>query len=90
MAQNVVAVPKSIIIIGFLCFSKAATAFTILSAPTSLGLSYFILIPVFIPGPTTIGSLQKHFLTMFSKECIILGTTEEIIIPSTSSGFNFA
>ncbi len=60
-AQNVVAVPKSTIINGPPYLSYAATAFTILSVPTCLGLSVLITIPVFIPGPTNITVFLKYF-----------------------------
>src|SRR3712207_9559355 len=55
---------------------------------SSLGLSYFIFIPVFIPGPTTIGFDSKYFNIICSTEYMILGTTEDIITPSTSDGSN--
>src|SRR5690554_3963876 len=86
MAQKVIAVPKSTIIKGPPYFSYPATAFTILSAPTSLGLSYFIFIPVLTPGPIIIGSLLKYFMLMADKVCINVGTTDEIITSSTSFG----
>ena len=84
IAQNVVAVPKSTMINGYPYFSIAATAFTILSAPTCLGLSYFIFNPVFIPGPTINGSTPQYFMQKFSRECITSGTTDDIIICFTS------
>src|SRR6056297_2533203 len=85
IAQNVVAVPKSTITHGppYLCMH--ATAFTILSAPTCLGLSYFILIPVLIPGPTTSASLSKYFMAICCNEYIMVGTTEDMITSSISS-----
>src|SRR5699024_2016172 len=82
IAQNVVAVPKSTTITGVPYFSTHATAFTILSAPTCLGLSYFIFNPVFIPGPTTLGCFLQYFIQKFSRECITLGTTDDIITSS--------
>src|SRR5450830_627518 len=78
MAQNVVAVPKSTIISGPPYFSIAATALTIRSAPTSLGFSYFIERPVFIPGPTTSGFSLKYLLHTLSRVNVSGGTTVEI------------
>ncbi len=57
--SNVVAVPKSTAITGPPYFSKAATEFTMRSAPTSAGFSYKTGIPVLIPGPTKSGLVLK-------------------------------
>src|SRR3989338_7013733 len=78
-ASNVVAVPKSTIIKGPPYLSYPATALTILSAPTSFGLSYKIGIPVFMPGPTISGDALKYFFERFSIIGRSGGTTQETI-----------
>src|SRR3989337_2119553 len=63
--------------------SYAATAFTILSAPTSFGLSVIIGMPVLRPGPTTMGVILKYLCDTSKNVSIRGGTTQEIIAPST-------
>src|SRR5207247_496539 len=62
-------------------FSKAATAFTMRSAPTSAGFSYSTGIPVFTPGSMNNGLVLKYR----SQTCRSVesrgGTTEETTIP---------
>ena len=41
-----------------------------------------ILIPVFIPGPTTRGFLPVRIIIAFERGSVIIGTTDEIIAPS--------
>ncbi len=60
--QKVVAVPKSMMISGPPYFAYAATALTILSAPTCFGLSYLMTIPVLIPGPTSMALMLKYLI----------------------------
>ena len=89
-AQNVVAVPKSIMTRGPPYFANAATAFTILSAPTCLGLSYLIINPVLTPGSMTMALFLKYFT---ARCCIVKstdGTTVDTITSSTSFMFRFS
>ena len=82
-AQKVVAVPKSITTSGPPYFEYAATAFTILSAPTCFGLSYLIMSPVLTPGSITIALLLKYFDERCCNVNSIDGTTVEIITSFT-------
>ena len=84
-ASKTVAVPKSTTITGPPYNLNAATASTTLSAPTSLGLSYKILTPVFIPAPTTKGRSLKYSLPNSSNTVVKGGTTLHNAILSTSS-----
>ena len=90
IAQNVVAVPRSITISGPPYLAWAPTAFTILSAPTCLGLSYFTTSPVLIPGPMTIALLLKYFCDRCCSVYTIEGTTVEIITSFTSEKSRFS
>src|SRR5690625_7251071 len=66
----------------------APTAFTIRSAPNSLGFGYFIFKYLSIGySPTIIGSTAKYFFAIISKAYMRGGTTEEIIISLTTSNF---
>jgi hypothetical protein len=42
--------------------------------------------PDLIPGPTIIGSMPRNLMMLERKECMTLGTTEETMTSSTSSG----
>ena len=57
------AVPISTMMSGGSYSSSAATAATMRSAPTWLGLSMRILSPVLMPGPTTIGLQPATLMT---------------------------
>ena len=86
MAVMVVAVPMSTSSSGAPYSAMAATAATIRSLPTSDGLSMRMLRPVLMPGPTT-RALQPVSLRMaVLKELSTGGTTEEMMLPSMSSG----
>ena len=83
-AQNVVAVPKSMMISGPPYLACAATALTILSAPTCFGLSYFTTSPVLIPAPITIAFLWKYFTDKCCSVYSTEGTTVDMITSFTS------
>ncbi len=85
MASKVVAVPKSITTNGPPYTSKAATALTMRSAPTSRGLSVSTGRPVFTPGSTMTGRKPKYFSVISRNAAVTRGTTDEITIPSTAS-----
>ena len=65
ITSKVVAVPKSITTIGPPYLVKAETLFTIMSAPTSLGLSALMFKPVFTPGPIIKGVMLKKYSHMW-------------------------
>jgi hypothetical protein len=69
---------------ALLYFPNAATALTILSAPTSFGLSILMEIPVFTPGPTTSGVMAKYRKHRSTIVGVRGGTTEETMIALTS------
>jgi hypothetical protein len=88
-ASKVVAVPKSITInSSFLYLLIASTTFTILSAPTSFGLSTSKVSGIDKLLFTIIGLILKYFLARYIKIWSRVGTTEEITIPSIFSIFN--
>src|SRR3990170_253672 len=64
-------------------FSKTAIALQIRSAPTSLGFSYWIRMPVRMPGPTMRGETPKYRRHSRSKTSVSGGTTQEIATDST-------
>ena len=64
MTPKVVAVPKSIKMQGPPYSSHAATALAMRSEPSSRGLSYFRLMPVFTPGTTSGGMLARTRLLL--------------------------
>ena len=71
--------PKSITITGPPYSVYAATASTIRSAPTCLGFSVTMRIPVLIPADTTIGLIPKYLINALPRECMISGTTDATI-----------
>ena len=77
-----VAVPISMTTRGRGCSWLAATASTIWSLPTALGLSIMIFIPVFMPEPTRRGRIPVTFSTAFRMVELTGGTTEERMAPS--------
>ena len=84
IAESVVAVPISTIIIGALYWFIPATASTTRSLPSCAGLSILMERPVFIPGPTTLHFTFVYFSTAALTVLVILGTTDEMIAPSMS------
>ena len=83
----VVAVPISMMARGRGYSSIAATASTIISDPTDLGLSISMLRPVFMPDSTSIHSIPSIFFTAFLMVILSGGTTLERIAPSISFAF---
>ena len=84
MTEMVVAVPISMIISGAGYSRSAATAATIRSLPICAGLSIWMLSPVLMPGPTTMGFFPVSFMTAVRNELSSGGTTEEMMTPSRS------
>ena len=80
----VVAVPKSIRIMGASYSARAATAMTMRSLPTWLGTSMWMFSPVFSPGPTTMGCFRITLMTPVLTELNTGGTTEEMMQSSIS------
>ncbi len=81
MAEIVVAVPKSNIIIGGAYFANAPTAPQTRSAPNIVGSSRRMLSPVLMPGPTTNARIPvKRSMASF-RTGMSEGTTLEIIAP---------
>ena len=74
----------SIMMMGPSYLAMAATAATIRSPPTALGLSILIFSPVFIPEPTKSGRFPVIFFTAEERGAFNGGTTEERIEPSIS------
>src|SRR2546429_6636179 len=66
-------------------FSKAATAFTMRSAPTSPGLSYSTGMPVFTPGSMKSGLLLKYRSQTSRSVESSGGTTEEMTMQDRKS-----
>ena len=64
----------------------AATAPAMRSAPSCAGLSITMLIPLFTPGPTMRGNFPHTLFTASAMVSVSCGTTEDMILPSTSVG----
>ena len=85
-AVMVVAVPISTISSGAPYSAIAATAATIRSLPTSLGLSMRMFSPVRMPGPTTRQSRPISLRIAVRKEFCTGGTTDETMLPPICCG----
>ena len=83
----VVAVPMSMMMMGPSYLAMAATAATIRSPPTALGLSILMFKPVFMPEPTKKGRFPVIFFTAEERGAFKGGTTEEMMEPSISLRF---
>ena len=77
--------PKSMTKTGPPYNSYAATASTIRSAPICCGFGVAIRMPVLMPASTIIGLILKYFIRPFCSECMIFGTTEQMIASCMSS-----
>ena len=80
----VVAVPMSMVMMGGVNFSSAATASATISAPTWVWTVRRMFKPVFTPGPTTMGGLPRRRVRAFSIMKFSGGTTLHRIAPVTS------
>ena len=69
---------------GLLVMALTATEFTILSEPTSFGLSITMLIFVFRFLPTSSASTPKYFLIESISGPVTGGTTDEMMAAFTS------
>ena len=67
------------------CSWLAATASTIWSLPTDLGLSMRMFMPVFMPEPTSSGRMPVTFSTAVKMTEFKGGTTEDRMAPSMSA-----
>ena len=84
--SKVVAVPKSTAMLGPPSCSNAATALTILSAPSSRGLSIRIGMPVLSPGPTDSVRWPRYRSPTATHSGSSWGTVDETIEAASKAG----